>query len=186
MKFFLLILFFSLYAYGEENLQLLQEDGLLYADACNGEGCLTFNATQCKLTHDKGLKIITPQKNYGACKEYFQIDKDSIKLVFCRHDIDSLCKQKKQRDSTFICMALEKNIPEWYLYADGDSSSLNILFDLATNGKIVVNKKGKFIKTIYYSKHYLCIDKDGGQSGELIFIDDFNWILLRRTYPIWT
>ena len=176
MKYFLLLtlLFVSVAASVDE-----------VADVCDGMGCVSSYNAHCSLRFDSELQKIILKKEKLLCKDNFQIQKNDLLISFCRSSIDSLCTQKKNGNEIFVCQNSGMRILESRFYKDSDSLSKNLLFDLAMKGEFNVMKNGKSAKNAYYVEKYKLFCQEGGQAGEMIFLDKENWLLLRRNYLLW-
>lgn len=176
MRYFvLLILLFVSVAASEDDV----------ADVCNGMGCVSSYSAQCNLRFDSELQKIFLKKENLLCKEKFQIRKKNMLISFCRSSIDSLCTRNKMGNKIFVCRSSGMQILESQFYKNGDSLSQNLLFELAMKGEFNVMKNGELATNAYYVEKYKLLCQEGGQAGEIIFLDKENWLLFRRNYLLW-
>ncbi len=155
------------------------------ADVCNGMGCVSSNFANCDLYFDGELQKIVLKKENRLCKDKFIIQKKNLLISFCRSSIDSICARNKMNDKLFVCQNRETHILESAFYEKSDSVSQNLLFELALKGKFSVIKDDKSVDNAYYAKKYSLYCQVGGQRGEMIFLDNENWLLSRKNYWLW-
>ena len=154
-------------------------------DVCNGMGCVSSNFANCDLYFDGELQKIVLKRENFFCKDKFHIQKKNLLISFCRSSIDSICARNKMNDKLFVCQNGKTHILESEFYEKSDSISQNLLFELALKGQFSVIKGGKPADSAYYVKKYSLFCQVGGQRGEMIFLDDENWLLFRRNYWLW-
>lgn len=178
-------MFFSILA---EEIVIVNDPYQFYADVCDGMGCLSYNRHYCKLVFEKTPQVIMVNKKERLCEKKFQIRKKGAVVSFCASKIDSVCNLYRDANKTspYICLNVDKRMPEWQFYKESDSISREYLFDLALKGSIGVKIKNVDVDSIYYVEKYNLHCEGGGQGGEMIFYDNDNWLLFRKNYRIWT
>ena len=187
MRFTLLALFLSVSIFSEEVREVVVVDDpyQFYADVCDGMGCHSYNMPECRLKFVEPPQTIMMKKE-SSCEKEFQIRKKGAVISFCTSKIDSVCNLRRDANKPFVCLNNDKHMPEWFFYKNGDSSSREILFDLALKGLLKVKIGNDYVDRIYYTKKYKFYCDGGGQGGEMIFYDNDHWLLFRKNYAIWT
>lgn len=157
----------------------------LYADVCDGMGCVSNNYDNCKFVVDEPLRVIALKKENFLCLKIFQIRKKNVVISFCSEKIDSLCgKYSNSPAKPYVCQNNEANLLE-RSFLKKDKESQTILFEMALEGNFVVKKGDVLNKKVYYARKYHLYCEYGGQGGEMIFLDENNWLLFKDNYSIW-
>ncbi len=186
MRNFFLTLFFIPFSILADEVVVVHDPYQLYADVCNGMGCVSNNYDNCKFVIDDRLRVIVLKEENFLCLKTFQIRKSGIVISFCSEKIDSLCEKKHSTSfaKSYVCQNKEARLPEWS-FLKKDKESQTILFEMALEGNFVVKKGGVLNKKVYYARKYHLYCEHGGQGGEMIFLDENNWLLFRDNYTIW-
>ncbi len=157
----------------------------IYADVCDGMGCVSNNYDNCKFVIDNPLREITLKEENFLCLKVFRIRKNDVVISFCSEKIDSLCKKHSNSSAkVYVCQNKEAYLSE-RSFLKKDKESQAILFEMALEGNFVVKKGDALSKKVYYARKYHLYCEHGGQGGEMIFLDENNWLLFRDNYTIW-